>query len=112
MTNLHLKILALILCALGVAGVWYKVSVIGLPLQPDAETQTWTVEARVSYQAEGGPTQVRLFLPGTQPKFSVLGEAFVSGSFGLARESEGNNRIALWTARRASGEQTLYYRIR
>ncbi len=112
MSNLHLKALALLLCVLGAAGVWYKVSVIGLPLQPDAETQTWTVEARVTYQAEGGPTQVRLFLPGTQPGFSVLGEDFVSGSFGLARETEGNNRVALWTARRASGEQTLYYRIR
>jgi hypothetical protein len=109
--NLHLKLLALTLCALGIAGTWYKVGVIGLPLQPDAEAQVWTVEARLTFRADGGPSQLHFHIPAAPPGFDVLGEDFVSGTYGLAREIDGNNRIALWTARRASGEQSLYYRI-
>ncbi|MCC5859851.1 MAG: inactive transglutaminase family protein [Ectothiorhodospiraceae bacterium] len=112
MKNLHLKLLALTLCALGAAGTWYKVSVIGLPLQPDAETLVWTVEARINFRAEGGPSQLHFHIPSGPLGFTVLGEDFVSGPYGLAREVDGNNRVALWTARRASGEQSLYYRIR
>ncbi len=111
MKNLHLKLLALLLCTLGIAGTWYKAEVIGLPLQPDAEAQVWTVEARISFRAEGGPSQLHFIIPSVPPGFDVLGEDFVSGGYGLARDSDANNRFALWTARRASGEQSLYYRI-
>ncbi|MEX0731453.1 MAG: inactive transglutaminase family protein [Aquisalimonadaceae bacterium] len=111
MNKAHLRLLALALLVIGAGATWYKITVLGLPLQPDAQTAIWTVEARVTYQAEGGPNQVNFHIPSNPPGFNVLGEDFVSNQFGLARESDGRNRQALWTARRASGQQSLYYRI-
>jgi len=109
--NLHLKILAFTLIAVGVGLMWHKVTTLGLPLTPDEETTIWTVEARIKVEAEGGPAQVNFMLPGNLPGFNVLREDFVSGRFGLSRENDGLNRQALWTARRADGQQTLYYRL-
>ncbi|MCP1677026.1 hypothetical protein J2T57_004200 [Natronocella acetinitrilica] len=111
MRNLHLKLLALGLCGLGVAGIWYKVDVLGLPLTADAQTMVWTVEATASLQADAGPTRVQLFIPSNPPGFNVLSEDYISGGFGLTRTGDGTNRRAEWTSRRASGSQTLYYRI-
>jgi len=111
LNKLHLRLLALGLLVLGLGTTWYKVSVIGLPLERDAQTEIWTVEARITLNADDGPTQVGFAIPNNPPGFNVLGEAFVSGRFGLARESDGINRTALWTSRRSSGNQSLYYRI-
>nr|WP_282571247.1 inactive transglutaminase family protein [Methylonatrum kenyense] len=86
-------------------------AVLGLPVTPDSTTQIWTVEARITFEADGGPSQVNLAIPHNPPGFNVLGEDFVSGQYGLARDREGDNRVAMWTARRASGNQALYYRI-
>lgn len=111
MNKLHLRLLALSLLVAGAGIIWYKIAILGLPIQPDAQTAIWTVEARVTYEAEGGPTQVNFHIPNNPPGFNVLSEDFVSSKFGLAREDHGHNRQALWTARRASGQQSLYYRI-
>lgn len=111
MNSLHLRLLVVLLLAVGAGTTWYKVTVLGLPVQPDAETPIWTVEARITFQADGGPARVGFHIPGNPPGFNVLGEDFVSSQYGLARERAGQNRKALWTARRASGQQSLYYRI-
>jgi len=111
LNKLHLRLLALSLILIGASVTWYKLDVLGLPLLPNAETDIWTVEARVTFDADGGPVQGNFFIPNNPPGFNVLGEDFVSGSFGLARETVGVDRQALWTARRANGRQSLYYRI-
>lgn len=111
MNKLHLRLLAVLLLIIGGGATWYKMAVLGLPVTPDSTTQIWTVEARVAFQADGGPSQVNLHIPHNPPGFNVLGEDFVSSQYGLARDRDGDNRVAMWTARRASGNQTLYYRI-
>ena len=111
MKNLHLKLLALLLVVGAGSLMWHKVANLGLPLTADQETAIWTVEARLHLEAEGGPAQVDFMLPGNPPGFNVLGEDFVSGRFGLSREAGPVNRQALWAARRANGQQTLYYRL-
>ena len=111
MKNLHLKILALGLVLLGATLMWHKTTNLGLPLVPDQETAIWNVEARIKINAEGGPAQVHFMLPASPPGFQILSEDFVSGRFGLSQESDSVSRQALWTARRADGEQTLYYRL-
>lgn len=111
MNKLHLRLLALSLLVVGAGTIWFKITALGLPLQPDAQTAIWTVEARITYEADGGPTQVNFHIPDNPPGFNVLSEDFVSGQFGLARDGGGGNQQALWTARRAGGQQSLYYRI-
>lgn len=108
---MHVRLLALVLALAGLGLCYYKVVALGLPLQPAEETAVWTVEARVSFQAEGGPVQVRLGIPDRPSGFTVLGENFVSGNYGLVTDVHGGSREARWSVRRANGLQVLYYRV-
>lgn len=101
----------MILLLIGGGATWYKMTALGLPITADSTTQIWTVEARISFQADGGPSQVNFNIPHNPPGFNVLSEDYVSSQYGLARDRDGDNRVAMWTARRASGNQALYYRI-
>lgn len=110
MKNLHVKFLAL---GLVVAGVWvcsYKVVTLGLPLSPSERTEVWSVEARIVFRARSGTVKLNFPIPHITPGYAILDEDFVSGNFGLATEVEKDNRMAMWSVRRASGKQLLYYR--
>lgn len=110
MRDIHVKLLALALTVVGVTLCAYKVNSFGIPLQPTAETQVWTVEARIRFEGSGQPAKLALHLPDAPPGFIILDEDFVSAGFGLATETTGVNRLALWAGRKVSGRQTLYYR--
>lgn len=111
MKDLHVKILALVLILVGVALCYYKATRLGFPLRPTEDTEVWTVEARIKFQAHPGPNKVQFFIPRKPPGFFILNEDFVSRNYGLATEDDGVNRQALWAVRRAQGKQVLYYRI-
>ena len=110
MKNLHLKLLAFVLTAMGLSLCTYKVMVLGLPLTPDETAEVWRVDARVSFRARGATT-AQLYLPLNPPGLSVLDEDFVVGNWGLSLENREPNRQATFATRRASGSQVLYYRI-
>ncbi len=110
MKNLHVKVLALGLTA---AGIWlcaYKVINLGLPLSPSERTEVWSVEARIVFKAKSGTVKLSFPIPNSPTGFALLDEDFVSGNYGLAMEQVGENRYAMWSVRRASGKQLLYYR--
>ena len=110
--DLHLKLLSLVLFAVGAGICYYKVTYLGFPLRPDDQAEIWTVEARVEFIADGGPAKVQFEIPRTPPGFVVLDEDFVSSKYGLATEQDAVNRQALWAVRRAHDKQSLYYRMR
>jgi len=89
----------------------YKVKHLGLPLTPDQEVHLWNVEARITFDSPPGPAQVKAAIPLTPPGFQIMGEDFISGSYGLSVQTEGQNRYAHWTVRRTRGSQALYYRV-
>lgn len=91
--------------------MYYKVTELKLPLLPVEDEIIWAVEAKVSYQPAPGPSKVDLKLPRQIPGFIFLDEYFVSGRYGLTLENVNQNRMAQWAVRRATGEQTLYYRM-
>jgi hypothetical protein len=109
--DLHVRLLALGLAAFGLFMTSYKVERLGLPLTPGDAMPMWTVEARLSFQANGNSVKAALTIPKDPPGFVVIDEDFISSSFGMATENEGANRRARWAVRRASGRQTLYYRV-
>lgn len=111
MKDLHVRLLALLLTlvSLGIAG--YKVEALGLPLLPDTTAEVWTVEMRVRLQAHGGPVRVDMPLPGRATGFTPLQEEFIATAFSAIADGEKDERRAIWTARRARGEQSLYYRL-
>ncbi len=107
------SILALVFATIGLTIAYLKVTRLHLPLDPAAEATVWDVEARVAFEGRNAPAKVRLMLPAASPGFAVLDEDFVSRGYGLAIQEGGDNqRLAVWTIRRASGAQALYYHVK
>jgi hypothetical protein len=110
MSRLHVPLLAATLLAGGCGLAAYKWLVLGYPIQPSETVDTWVIEARLGFEATGGATKASLLIPRNPPGFTVLDENFVSRGYGLVTEETGGNRQAVWTTRRPSGFQALYYR--
>ncbi|EDZ67481.1 hypothetical protein NOC27_808 [Nitrosococcus oceani AFC27] len=111
MKNLHIKILAFLLVMIGLGLAYYKVTRLGLPVLPAEQTEVWMVEARLAFEAKGGPVKARFYIPNAPPGFTVVGEDFISSKYGLTMDEGDINRTAQWAVRRAEGKQVLYYRI-
>jgi len=109
-SDYKVSIFALLLAVVGLGIFAYKLRVLGFPLQPHVETQTWTVETRVAFKAAGGPVKASLFIPGLTPGFSIMAENFVSRGFGFTTPYVSGGRQVQWAVRQAEGAQTLYYR--
>jgi hypothetical protein len=112
----HLFILASILVISAISIFTYKIYVLNLPLNPTAQTSVWAVEAKMTFTAARGAVQVKLMLPPKQEHFDVIDENFISRSYGVTSPKYDaslalNNRESVWSLRKASGNQTLYYRL-
>lgn len=113
MRGLHVKILALILVAVGLGVCWFKVARLGLPLVPTEKADVWTVEARIEFRAKhDAAVKLRFYIPRQPVGYTVVDESFVSGQYGLTTEDDGQHRAAEWAVRQVNGYQVLYYRIR
>ena len=103
-------ILCLLLVAAGGSLFLYKWLDLGVPIKADNAIGAWTVEARIRFTAQTGtPVKVRFAVPWRPPGFGLLDETFVSSGYGLSTAVRNSDREALWTIRRARGEQELYY---
>ncbi len=110
MNRRHLYGLVISLTILGLLLFAYKVVVLGYPLSPQGKAEIWDLEIRASFVARGGPTKVRLNIPSSSRTLVVVDESFVSRGYGLTTVKEQGNRQAIWSIRKASGAQALYYR--
>ena len=107
--TLHWSLLALILILTGLGIAYYKHSRLGFPLHSNMVEEPWTVQGRLQMRAGSGPIRVEFQLPSATPGLGRLRESFISRGYGLAVEEVGNDRVAHWTVRRASGQQSLFY---
>ena len=110
--NLHLKILIATLVLLGISITAYQIFVLGIPMS-EAETEDlWNIDAKVQFEAvPKTPVKVQMFVPPLTQDYTSLNESFVSNNYGVSiNRSEGNRKVT-WSARRANGKQTLYYRL-
>lgn len=98
-----------ILISLGM--VIYKSIMLGLPLMPGEYQTVWTIEAKVEFQADGGPVKASLALPKTQSNMEVLEEFFSSSGYGFNIDDVDGHQRAVWSKREALGKQTLFYRL-
>lgn len=110
MSRLHLYVLCGVLAAAGLGVFGYKAVVLGFPLTPEEEAEVWTLQARFTIEARDGPVRAVLQIPDDPPGFTILDENFVSRGYGLTLRDRPTGREAVWTIRRATGRQTLYYR--
>lgn len=106
----HLAILVSILSIIGLSIFSYKYFVMQFPLFPDLKTETWDVEVRVEFEGQNKPVKLTMYLPQSDQRYWILDERFVSQGFGLSTRRKGHNRIAIWSQRKTSGQQVLYYR--
>ena len=112
----HLFVLATLLITIAVSVFSYKLFVLHLPLSPSAQTSVWAIEAKMTFRAMRGPVQVKFLLPPQQENFDIIDENFISRNYGITypqyEESLAiSNRESIWSLRKASGNQTLYYRL-
>lgn len=110
MKKSHLYLLAILIAAAGVSAIVYKWKVLNFPLQPAAEVEVWTLQARVEYQPKRGANKLALQLPDSPPGFSILDEKFVARNYSTLEEKHREGREVQWSIRRAVGPQALYYR--
>ncbi|MFC5051396.1 inactive transglutaminase family protein [Rubritalea spongiae] len=101
---------------LGVGIATYKCISIGYPFFPKEQTEVWAIEAKLSFQAEGGPVKVKFAVPGEYGKLRVLEESGASSDYGfvpapLPSENENLSRTVTWAKAHAEGNQELYYRV-
>ncbi|MDW3096236.1 MAG: inactive transglutaminase family protein [Gammaproteobacteria bacterium] len=95
---------------IGLAIFLHKSIQLDFPLSADKETEAWTVQARLSFEANKRNVKAMLYIPHVTPGYSKLEEYYISGNFGLNAKKSDDNKTANWAIRKAEGEQTLYYR--
>ncbi|ELS01080.1 hypothetical protein Xen7305DRAFT_00007810 [Xenococcus sp. PCC 7305] len=111
MKNRQLIILVTSLIVVGVSLFLYKSSVLDFPLVPDANSESWRVEAKLSLESTENNTIAQLFLPQSEGNFGVVEEKFHSEDFGLtlATDKRGS-RLVTWSASNIGENRfNLYY---
>ena len=110
--TLHLKVLITVLVLLGVAVTAYQIFVLGIPVTEDETDDLWNIDAKVEFQASPRePVKVQMFVPPLNQDYVSLNESFISNNYGVSVNRVDGNRKLTWSARRANGNQTLYYRL-
>ncbi|MDL5595967.1 inactive transglutaminase family protein [Bacillus subtilis] len=110
--TLHLKVLITLLVTLGVLITAYQIFIQGIPITEDETDDLWNIDAKVEFQASPrDPIKVQMFVPPLNRDYVSLNESFISNNYGVSINRVDGNRKVTWSARRASGNQTLYYRL-
>lgn len=108
--NRHLSLLITTLILVGLALFAYRAWYLHVPLLPQTETNSWVVELNLQFQPSSGPVKASIHIPLHPPGYSSLDETFLARNYGVNFDSTGDHRMAVWTIRRATGKQSLYYR--
>ncbi|KQQ60065.1 inactive transglutaminase family protein [Pseudomonas syringae] len=110
--TLHLKVLIAILVTLGLAITLWQVLVLGMPMTEDETDDLWNIDAKVEFVASPKDSvKVQMFVPPLAQDYISLNESFISNNYGVSVNRVDGNRKVTWSARRANGNQTLYYRL-
>jgi hypothetical protein len=110
--NLHLKVLITLLVTLGILVTAYQIFILGIPVTTDETDYLWNVDAKVEFQANPRePVKLQMFVPPLNQDYVSLNESFISNNYGVGINRADGNRKVTWSARRVSGNQTLYYRL-
>ncbi len=110
--TLHLRILIALCVIIGVSVTAYQIFVLGIPVSEDETDNLWNIDAKVEFQASPrDPVKLHMFVPPLNQDYVSLNESFISNNYGVSVNLNDDNRRVTWSARRASGKQTLYYRL-
>ncbi len=109
--NKHLYTLIFGLFVVGLGIFFYRHLLLDVPLSDTESVNSWMVEANLRFVAEKNrPVKASFSIPYMPPHFAILDEYFISQKYGVTNSLSGFNRRALWTLRKSSGDQSIYYR--
>jgi hypothetical protein len=98
--------------SLGVLITAYQIFILGIPMTEDETDDLWNIDAKVEFQASPRePVKLQMFVPPLAQDYVSLNESFISNNYGVSINRADGNRKVTWSSRRASGKQTLYYRL-
>ncbi|WP_372864971.1 inactive transglutaminase family protein [Spongiibacter sp.] len=110
--KLHVKILALALLLIGAGSTAWQIFALNIPVSAETTEPVWVIDTKLSFVArERSPVKVQMHLPPSWSKFITLDESFISRNYGVNIDELAQNRRAVWSARRAEGQQQLFYRL-
>lgn len=100
------------LILLGITLMLLRHADTSIPLLPGEKTTVWDIEAKVQFQPiEDTPIKVSLTIPNETPNFRLFLEQTASAGYGFSIVTNQGSRRGEWTARKADGTQTLYYKV-
>ncbi len=109
-TQLRLIIAVLIIAGLGAAV--YKNQVLGFPFFPEKKVNVWTIEAKITFMAEGGPVKVILNGADNTSSMVVLNQETVGEKYLFTTEENDNGKaFGVWNKKSAEGKQIIFYRV-
>jgi hypothetical protein len=101
----------LILAAVGLGVFFYKVYELKFPLRPNATTDLWDVEARVSFEGRGDAASIRLARVQETQHLALLTESYLTPpGWGERRTRIGNDRFVTFERRALSARATVFYK--
>ncbi|KTD22782.1 membrane-associated HD superfamily hydrolase [Legionella lansingensis] len=107
----HVYGLILTLFLVGIGVFLYRHLILDVPLTDTETVNSWMVEAHLRFAAQRNmPVKASFTIPYMPPYFAILDEYFVSHNYGVTTNLSGYNRVTVWSLRRGSGAQSLYYR--
>lgn len=110
-TKRHVYTLSIVLCLIGLGLFTYRYKVLDVPLTNNETINSWMIEANLRFTPEPhAPVKASFTIPYMPPYFAILDEYFISQNYGVTTNLNGYNRRAVWTLRRSTGTQSLYYR--
>lgn len=110
-TKRHVYGLIITLFVIGSGIFFYRHIALDVPLTDTETVNSWMVEANLRFTADRNtPVKASFIIPYMPPYFAILDEYFVSHNYGVTTNLSGYNRQTVWSLRRGSGAQSLYYR--
>lgn len=111
-TKTQLRLIITVLIILGLGAAVYKNQVLGFRFTPEAKVKVWTIEAQITFTAEGGPVTVRLNRADNTGNMAVLDQETIGEKYLYTTETTADGKVyGLWEKNKAEGKQVIYYRV-
>lgn len=104
--KLQLTIIITVLIVIGLGAAIYKNRVLGFSFLPDKMETVYTVETKITFNADGGPVTVSMNLPDSRESSAVLDRKSITKGYEFNMEKE----RAVWQKKDARGEQEIFFR--
>ena len=109
-TRYQLYILVALLLILGLSAALYKHFSLGFTFTPGGQKTVWQVQAKIQFEADGGPVKISMTLPSPDDsRRGVFSENLAEDYKYQLIEKDGIKK-AVWSKQSAKGLQTLYLR--